>query len=88
MNLHFFTFGVGHLLRRHYVIIAAQTAEEARTEMVHQFGTCWSWQYSEAEWADRAPRYFADLVPIGTLTGYGYVQDTGSSGAPIGGGEL
>lgn len=81
--LHYFTFGVGQLLRQYYVIIAALTAEEARAEMVEQFGPNWSSQYSGAEWADKAPRYFSTLRPIGTLTAYGNVEDSASGGAPM-----
>ena len=42
----YFTFGLGHLLRRFYVVVEG-THAEAREKMFGQFGNVWSHQYAE-----------------------------------------
>ena len=53
MKKYYFTFGYGQLHENKYVVIEADTYEEAREEMYNRFGTKWSFQYTEKEWVDK-----------------------------------
>lgn len=46
-----FTFGSGQEHHGHYVRIFG-TFEEARKQMIAEFGLKWAFQYSEKEWED------------------------------------
>lgn len=69
-TLFYFTFGVGHLLDNHFIVIKAWTPQEARMAVIGQFGQRWSFQYeagrAEAEWIDRehAAGRLAKIGPI------------------------
>ena len=49
MKKYYFTFGCGQEHANCYIIIEAETSEEARQEMVNRYGRKWSRQYKTAE---------------------------------------
>lgn len=60
MKNFYFTFGVGTTYASRYVVIAADTYEDARNEMFARFGTNWAFQYTEKEWVDEDGISMAD----------------------------
>lgn len=56
MKEHIFTFGFGHVhpdtgrsLANHYIVIWAESAQEARTKMYERFGQKWAFEYPSRE---------------------------------------
>lgn len=49
---YYFTFGCGHGLAHHYVIITAYNENNARDEMHRLFGTTWCTSYAEERWIE------------------------------------
>jgi hypothetical protein len=50
MKKYYFTFGCGQQHAGHYIIIEADTVEQARQQMFAKFGRKWSMCYTEQEW--------------------------------------
>lgn len=61
-----FTFGVGHPLRKRYVIIDG-TYEQARKKMVSIFGRKWCGQYSIEQIQDARCRHNYSEIILGTV---------------------
>lgn len=51
MKKFYFTFGVSQgLLAHHYLVVEAESYEQARSIVFDTFGNKWAFQYSEDDW--------------------------------------
>ncbi len=58
----YFTFGFSHAFPRGYMKITG-TFHTARNKMIEKFGTKWSMQYSEEQFAGQVEKYGLHEVP-------------------------
>jgi hypothetical protein len=52
METFYFTFGFGQLLANHYIVVEAESSEDARLAILGQFGRHWSFQYTQQQWTE------------------------------------
>lgn len=66
MENYYFTFGQNQTLRNNYVVIRANTADEARHSMVAYYGRMWAFQYVWEEFRNQPADYGLTEVKLGT----------------------
>ena len=62
----YFTFGQAYNLRNIYVVIEAETRDEARRVMQSIYGRNYAFDYDETSFADQPAKYGLTQVPFGT----------------------
>src|SRR5690625_1355350 len=62
LELHYFTFGVGHTFAGHVQPILAANAEQAQKVMFHTYGDKWAFHYTENEWQNSKINGFAKEI--------------------------
>ncbi len=66
MNKYFCTFGQNQTLKNNYVVIDADTFDEARRAMHKHYGAMWAFMHNEEEFGDQPAKYGLMEVPFGT----------------------
>lgn len=71
MSRYFFTFGQAYNLANSYVVVEADTAEEARRQFTtvradldEMAGRCYAFSYDERDFAGQAERWGLSEIPI------------------------
>lgn len=66
MENYYFTFGGNQALANNYVVISANTADEARHTMVAHYGKLWAFQYVWEEFKHQPEDYGLTEVKLGS----------------------
>src|SRR5690625_989376 len=59
LELHYFTFGLGHTFAGHVQPILDENYKQAQKVIMHTYGDKWAFHYTEDEWESSKMRGFA-----------------------------